>query len=232
MDSAALVLHSGGLDSTVCLLWALERYDRVETVTFSYGQPHDIEIACAKRIVDNLKAVSPRAADHDILRHEIALHGIYSARSLAETLTVTLTETLPHNQFVIPLRNYLFLTAALPLQMQRAIPLIVIGILASDVRAFVDNGAPFIRDAETLIQTHALSGYQILTPFRTMEKYDVWAHLFANWDHATCDLVIECTHTCFRGNRDRRHPWGYGCGLCGSCTDRANGWVAYKSLKG
>lgn len=232
MDSAALVLHSGGLDSTVCLLWALERYERVETVTFSYGQPNRVEIECARCFVEELPHLFPPARGRPILRHDITLQGVYSPDALAEKFTVTLHENLPRDQFDIPVRTYAFLAAALALQKQRAIPAIVSGVMATETRAFPDCATPFFGDIERLVQKHFLSGYRIRAPLSEMEKREVWAYLFANWNLTVCDLVIERTQSCFRGDRERRHPWGYGCGMCASCRNRADGWLAYKSARG
>jgi len=226
----ALVLFSGGQDSTTCLAWALSRYAHVETVGFAYGQRHRIELDCRGRV---RAALAPRwpgrlGADHLIdLTASIAALG---ETALTAELAITSTaEGLPTT--FVPGRNLLFLTYAAALAWRRGLRRIVTGVCEAD-----DAGYPDCRDDTTKAMQLALNlGMQrrfvLETPLMWRDKAATWALAQALDGDGLVRLIVEATHTCYLGDRTRRHDWGYGCGTCPACKLRADGWARWRAQK-
>jgi 7-cyano-7-deazaguanine synthase len=228
-DTSALVLFSGGQDSTVCLAWALDRYDRVETVGFKYGQRHIVELAQREGIrskLSNLGDAGRRLGPDTVLELQ-ALQSI-SDTALTRETEITFAATGLPTTFV-PGRNLLFLTYAAALAYRRGIATLVGGMCETDF-----SGYPDCRNATILALAQALSlgldtPVTIETPLMFIDKAGTWELASKLGGSKLIDLIVEDTHTCYLGDRSHRHPWGYGCGKCPACELRAKGWTTWQA---
>ena len=229
MRDRALVLFSGGQDSTTCLAWALENFARVETIGFRYGQRHAVELDCRPVIIAALKKRHPawgarlgedRVIDLDVIRQ-------LGATALTEDLRIEMTRSGLPNTFV-PGRNLLFFTAAAAVAYRRGIRTLIGGMCETDY-----SGYPDCRDATLKALQSALSlgmdvQFEIETPLMWIDKAQTFALAEDLGGEALLEIVREHTHTCYLGNRDR-HDWGPGCGECPACTLRKEGWTRYRA---
>ncbi|MBC8048832.1 MAG: 7-cyano-7-deazaguanine synthase QueC [Chitinophagales bacterium] len=229
IDDAALVLFSGGQDSTVCLSWALSRYARVETVGFSYGQRHSIELTCRAEILRRLPFEFPIWAerlgpDHVI---DIAALGAISETALTRDAEITFGANGLPTTFV-PGRNILFLTFAAALGYRRGILRLVGGMCETDYSGYPDCRNETLRALEETLRLATEARFSLELPLMWRSKADTWALAHALGGSAFVDLVVEATHTCYHGDRTHRHEWGYGCGACPACELRAAGWGEWR----
>ncbi len=224
-SDVALVLFSGGQDSTVCLAWALERFASVETIGFDYGQSHKVELDCRQAIRTQLSETFPEwgarlGPDH--LLHLNAL-GEISETALTRDQEIVMGENGLPTSFV-PGRNLLFLTYAAAVGYRRGAAHLVGGMCETDF-----SGYPDCRDETLKALTQAISlgmdrSFSLHTPLMWIDKEKTWAMAEGLGGQALIDLIIEDTHTCYKGDRDHRHAWGYGCGECPACELRAAGF--------
>ena len=228
--NAALVLFSGGQDSTTCLAWALERYAHVETVGFDYGQRHRIELDCRGVVLEHLRERfphwAPRMGDDHLLPLE-ALGRIGGTALTSETEIAMRADGLP-NTFV-PGRNLLFLTLAAALGYRRGMEVLVGGMCETDY-----SGYPDCRDSTMKAMQRALalgmdSPIEIETPLMWLDKAATWQLAQTLGGDALVEIVREDTHTCYLGERGQLHPWGHGCGGCPACKLRAQGYAAWQA---
>ncbi len=227
-NSAALVLFSGGQDSTTCLGWALSRFERVETVGFDYGQRHRVELDKRAALRAGLAQLSPQWAERLGADHTIAIEalGVISETALTREAAIAVgADGLP-NTFV-PGRNLLFLTFAAALGYRRGVVDLVGGMCETDY-----SGYPDCRDATIRAMARALSlgmdrEITIHTPLMFIDKAATWRLAEALGGEALVRLIVEETHTCYLGERGRRFDWGHGCGECPACKLRAAGWEEY-----
>jgi 7-cyano-7-deazaguanine synthase len=231
-DASALVLFSGGQDSTVCLAWALERFERVETVAFDYGQRHAIELEQRHVIFEALKArFAPWAArlgeDHIV---EMAELGALSETALTRQAEIEMTAAGLPSTFV-PGRNLLFFTYAAALGYRRGIHALVGGMCETDYSGYPDCREETIRALEKSISLGMDRAFSLLTPLMWVDKADTWAMAHALGGENLIQIIIEHTHTCYLGERSARHDWGYGCGICPACALRAKGWLQWQRDK-
>jgi 7-cyano-7-deazaguanine synthase len=227
--SQALVLFSGGQDSTVCLAWALERFDRVETLGFDYGQRHAVELSVRHQVRAGLGAIKPswraRLGDDHVL--QLTTLALISETALTRDTAIEMTAAGLPSTFV-PGRNLLFLTYAAALAYRRGITTLVGGMCETDY-----SGYPDCRNATLQTLARALSlgmdrEIAIATPLMSIDKAATWALADELGGQALVDLIIADTHTCYLGARTHLHAWGYGCGTCPACELRAQGferWV-------
>lgn len=229
MDDGALVLFSGGQDSTTCLAWALERYPRVETVGFAYGQRHAVELACRWPVREAL-AGRPGWGARLGADHVIDLAGTLAAlggTALTDDVAIAMTaEDLP-NTFV-PGRNLLFLTLAGALAYRRGLTRIVGGMCETDFSGYPDCRDDAIKAMQLALNLGLARRFVLETPLMWLDKAATWAMAGAL---GILDIVIESTHTCYLGDRTVRHAWGYGCGGCPACRLRADGWERWQQGK-
>ena len=226
----ALVLFSGGQDSTVCLAWALERFDRVETVGFAYGQRHIIELAVRAPIREKMARLRPAwlarlGEDHVITLDAL---GEVAQSALTRALAIEIAANGLPNTFV-PGRNLIFLSFAGALAYRRGANHLVAGMCETDY-----SGYPDCRDATIQTMAKALTlgmdrPLVIDTPLMTIDKAGTFALAKELGGSAFLDLVIEETHSCYLGDRTRRHDWGYGCGACPACDLRAAGFAKFRT---
>lgn len=227
-ESAALVLFSGGQDSTVCLAWALARYERVETVGFDYGQRHHVELQARTKILDRLRQDFPdwagRLGPDRVLK--LPALGEISETALTRDKEIEVGKTGLPSTFV-PGRNLLFFTYAAALAWRRGISTLVGGMCETDYSGYPDCRNETLQTLARAISLGVDRPISIETPLMYVDKAGTWAMTQELGGAALVDLVTEETHTCYVGIRTRRHPWGYGCGHCPACALRAKGWHAW-----
>jgi len=219
----ALVLFSGGQDSTTCLAWALQRHAHVETIGFFYGQRHRVELDCRAPIRDSLAARFAGALGED---HVIDLSAGMAA--LGETaLTggadiVMGEEGLPTS--FVPGRNLLFLTYAAALAWRRGVRRIVGGMCETDYSGYPDCRDDTIKALQVALNLGMQRRFILETPLMWIDKAATWAMAERM---GILDVIIEQTHSCYLGDRAHRHAWGFGCGTCPACVLRRDGYLAW-----
>jgi 7-cyano-7-deazaguanine synthase len=228
LHKSALVLFSGGQDSTVCLAWALERYDHVETIGFDYGQRHRVELVVRGGVRDRIKLICPEWAkrlgdDHLLLLSEL---GQISDTALTRDAAIAMTsEGLPST--FVPGRNLLFLTYAAAVAYRRGISTLVGGMCETDYSGYPDCRNDTLQALAAAISLGMDRPMAIETPLMWIDKAATWALAKTLGGVSLVDLIVEHTHTCYLGDRAHRHDWGYGCGTCPACELRAKGWIAW-----
>ena len=225
----ALVLFSGGQDSTTCLAWALERHAHVETVGFDYGQRHRVELDCRAvvrdRIAQQFPAWSQRLGPDHLLKIDVL--GQISDTALTSEAEIALRSDGLPNTFV-PGRNLLFLTLAAALAYRRDLSVLVGGMCETDY-----SGYPDCRDRTMKAMQQALAlgtdrPFVIETPLMWLDKAATWALAQQLGGDALVRIIREDTHTCYLGERGQLHAWGHGCGTCPACALRAQGHAAWQ----
>ncbi|MDH7794970.1 7-cyano-7-deazaguanine synthase [Beijerinckia sp. GAS462] len=231
MNTAALVLFSGGQDSATCLAWALERFDRVETVGFDYGQRHRIELDCRGRIRDGLTAMNPRWATRLGNDHTIDLNvlGQISDTALTRDVTIEMTDAGLPNTFV-PGRNLVFLTFAATLAYRRGLKHIVGGMCETDYSGYPDCRDDTIKALQVALNLGMDKRFVLETPLMWIDKAETWRLAGRLGGQPLIDLIVEDSHTCYLGERGMRHPWGFGCGTCPACELRADGYRRFQAI--
>jgi len=221
----ALVLFSGGQDSSVCLAWALARYTRVETVGFDYGQRHAVELEARQVIRQALAASFPPGAVRLGGDHVLAIRGFGAIGETAMTSekAIAITEKgLPSTY--VPGRNLVFLTYAAALADRLAVKTLVGGMCETDFSGYPDCRRRTIDAMEHALELGMEREFPIKTPLMRLSKADTWALAKGLGGEALVELIREASHTCYLGRRDIEHDWGFGCGACPACELRANGW--------
>jgi len=224
----ALVLFSGGQDSTACLAWALQRFARVETLGFDYGQRHRIELDCRPRVIAALRERFPdwseRLGDDHLL--DLALLGQISDTALTETRAIEMQANGLPNTFV-PGRNLLFLNFAAALAYRRGASVLVGGMCETDYSGYPDCRDNTLKALQVALSLGLAVPMTIETPLMFLTKAETWAMTEALGGELLNELIVEETHSCYLGDREHRHAWGYGCGACPACELRAGGYAAF-----
>ena len=227
-SQSALVLFSGGQDSTVCLVWALKRYDHVETIGFDYGQRHKVELTCRGDVLDALRSgfpeLEPKLGDD----HMVELKGLaaISETGLTRDMAIEMEENGLPNTFV-PGRNLLFFTYAAALAYRRGISDLIGGMCETDYSGYPDCREATMRALEQSLRLGTEVDFNIKTPLMYIDKAGTWAMAHELGGDRFVELIKDKTHTCYMGDRKTRHDWGYGCGTCPACELRANGYKAW-----
>ncbi len=224
----ALVLFSGGQDSTVCLAWALERFARVETVGFDYGQRHAVELQVRPQVRTKMAGLRPewakRLGDDHVLKLD-ALGAISDTALTRETTIEMAASGLPTT--FVPGRNLVFLTFAGALAYRRGLRHLVAGMCETDYSGYPDCRDDTIKAMQVALGLGMDRRFVVNTPLMWIDKAATFALAEEIGGQAFLDLVIEETHSCYLGDRTRRHPWGYGCGECPACRLRADGFARF-----
>ena len=226
--ATALVLLSGGQDSTTCLAWALERFDEVETVGFSYGQRHAVELDCRKAVLLRLKEAYPRWQEKLGDDHLVDLGVIreLGATAMTHDIGIRMQQSGLPNTFV-PGRNLLFFTAAAAIAYRRDIRTLVGGMCETDYSGYPDCRDDTLKALQVALGLGMDRRFTIETPLMWLDKAATWALAERLGGKALVGLIVEHTHSCYLGERTRRHDWGYGCGACPACDLRRKGFQAY-----
>ena len=230
--SSALVLFSGGQDSTVCLADALTTYDRVETVAFAYGQRHDIELKTRVELLQQLKDCFPQwsarlGQDHQL---DLPTLGRISETSLTRSVAIEIAESGLPNTFV-PGRNLLFFTYAAALGYRRGITTLVGGMCETDFSGYPDCRNDTLQTLAAALSMGMDKAFEIVTPLMYVDKAGTWEMAQQIGGDKLVSLIINATHTCYLGERNKRHAWGVGCGTCPACELRAKGWEKWQRMK-
>ena len=227
---SALVLFSGGQDSATCLPWALGRYDRVETIGFDYGQRHRVELEVRKVFLEKLRPLFPRwaeklGADHVL---DLSVLGAISDTALTGERAIEMSASGLPNTFV-PGRNLLFLTFAAAVAYRRGLKRLVTGVCETDYSGYPDCRDDTIKALQVAINLGTESRFVLETPLMWIDKAATWAMADALGGAPLTDLIIRDTHTCYMGDRQTTHPWGFGCGVCPACELRGSGYARWKA---
>jgi 7-cyano-7-deazaguanine synthase len=237
IHTRALVLFSGGQDSTACLAYALQKFEHVETVGFDYGQRHSIELVQRTVVIKELRQAFPQWAaklgdDHML---DLAVLGKVSETSLTRDTAFKMEQSGLPNTFV-PGRNLLFLTLAAAIAYRRDLQVIVTGVCETDFSGYPDCRDDTMKAMQLALSLGMDKRFLIDTPLMWIDKAATWqmtqdlgaASGVAGGGRQLIDLVVEHTHTCYLGDRVHRHDWGYGCGTCPACELRARGWEKFR----
>jgi 7-cyano-7-deazaguanine synthase len=224
----ALVLFSGGQDSTTCLAWALDRFATVETIGFDYRQRHRVELDCRARILDRLRREFPAWAaklgdDHII---DLGVLGQISDTAMTRASAIAFAESGLPNTFV-PGRNLLFFTLAAALGYRRGMRHLVGGMCETDYSGYPDCRDDTLKALQATLSLGMDHRFVIHTPLMWRDKCATWKLARALGSDALVELVRDETHSCYLGVRTQRHEWGYGCGECPACELRRKGWEAF-----
>ncbi len=227
----ALVLFSGGQDSTVCLAWALARFPHVETVGFDYGQRHAVElearVAVREAMTDAFPHWAPRLGQDWTL--DIHAFGAIGDTALTQDRAIEMTDRgLPSTY--VPGRNLVFLTYAAAIADRRGLASLVGGMCETDYSGYPDCRRATLDAMESALNLGMERDFVILTPLMTRTKAQTWAAAKHLGGEALVDIIIDHSHTCYLGVREARHDWGFGCGTCPACDLRARGWREWVAL--
>jgi 7-cyano-7-deazaguanine synthase len=226
--NGALVLFSGGQDSTTCLAWALSRYAKVETIGFNYGQRHAIELAVRPTLLQKIRTLSPEWAgrlgdDHMI---DLSLLSHISDTALTRDVAIEMQENGLPNTFV-PGRNLLFMTVAATLAYRRGLDVLVGGMCETDFSGYPDCRDDTMKALQVALNLGMATRLKLETPLMWIDKAATWRLAQDLGGKALVDLIRSDTHTCYLGERGALHEWGYGCGKCPACELRARGYQQY-----
>jgi 7-cyano-7-deazaguanine synthase len=227
---AALVLLSGGQDSTVCLAWALGRFARVETIGFDYGQRHRVELAARARVRERIAGMRSDWAERLGADEVVRLDAIASLSNSALTceVAIEIAENGLPTTFV-PGRNLVFFAFAGALAYRRGARHLVAGMCETDFSGYPDCRDDTIKAMQLALNLGMDRRFVIHTPLMWIDKAGTFALAQALGGEPLLELLVEDTHTCYLGDRSHRHEWGYGCGTCPACRLRADGFAKWKS---
>jgi 7-cyano-7-deazaguanine synthase len=229
-EGKALVLFSGGQDSTTCLAWALDCFAQVETVGFDYGQRHIAEMDARPRVLAAMRERFPAWRDRLGEDHVLPLDVLKAigGSALTDDMKIEMGQGGLPTTFV-PGRNVMFLTAAAALGYRRDCRDLVGGMCETDFSGYPDCRDETIRATAKALSLGVDQQITIHTPLMWIDKAATWALAKSLGGEALIDLIVEETVTCYEGDRAHRHGWGYGCGVCPACDLRAKGYVKFKA---
>jgi 7-cyano-7-deazaguanine synthase len=226
-DGDAIVLFSGGQDSTTCLAWALDRFEHVETVGFDYRQRHHVELDVRPVVLEAIRERFPqwaaRLADDHLI--DLAVLGQVSETSLTRDVEIEMQENGLPNTFV-PGRNLLFMTFAAAIAYRRGAKHIVTGVCETDFSGYPDCRDDTMKALQLTLNLGMDTRFVVHTPLMWIDKAETWRLAHRLGGDTLVDLIREETHTCYQGERSL-HDWGRGCGTCPACELRAQGYQRF-----
>jgi 7-cyano-7-deazaguanine synthase len=225
----ALVLFSGGQDSATCLAWALDRFARVETIGFDYGQRHRVELQCRGRIAERLRGEFPEwaaklADDHPI---DLSVLGRISDTAMTRETAIEFAASGLPNTFV-PGRNLLFFTLAAAIGYRRGLRHLVGGMCETDYSGYPDCRDDTLKSLQATLSLGMDRRFAIHTPLMWRDKAATWDLARELGGERLVELIREESHSCYLGDRGTAHDWGYGCATCPACELRRKGWKAFR----
>jgi len=229
MHTSALVLFSGGQDSTTCLAWALENYERVETIGFDYRQRHDIELTVRPTLREKIALLKPEWAqrlgpDHLL---DLSLLSSISETAMTADIEIVMQKNGLPNTFV-PGRNIMFFTFAAAVAYRRGLDVLVGGMCETDFSGYPDCRDDTIKALQLAMNLGMDKRFNFATPLMWLDKGETWQLAHNLGGDPLLDLIRNETHTCYLGDRGIRHEWGYGCESCPACVLRAKGYANFK----
>ncbi|GGX62591.1 7-cyano-7-deazaguanine synthase [Litorimonas cladophorae] len=227
-SQTAGILFSGGQDSATCLAWALEKFDRVETIGFNYGQRHDVEMRCRLEVRVAVREEFPGWADRLGEDHIINLAGL---GQISETSLTRAVEIGVHGNGLpttfVPGRNLIFLNYAAALGWRRGFSDLVAGMCEADFSGYPDCRKETLDTQMRAISLGLEREFTLHTPLMHLSKAGAWDLAAQLGGDALVEIVRTKSHTCYTGVHSDLHAWGYGCGECPACELRARGWAEY-----
>ena len=232
MTSSALVLFSGGQDSATCLMWALHNYKCVETIGFDYGQRHYIELEIRQQFISSMKLNFPKLAaklgkDHFVDATNL---GQIGETAMTEEVQIAFGKDGLPNTFV-PARNLYFFTLAAAVAYRRNITELVGGMCETDFSGYPDCRRDTIDALQVALSLGTDTEYEIKTPLMWINKAETWGLAKELGGSTFVDMIIQDTHSCYLGIREKKHDWGFGCGSCPACELRKNGYEKWRGKK-
>ena len=229
-SKSALVLFSGGQDSTTCLAWALDKFSHVETVAFNYNQRHVVELECRKVVLQNIRTQFPEwsnklGEDHLL---DIPVLGSISDTALTQDREIEFSKSGLPTTFV-PGRNLLFLTLASAIAYRRGIEVLVGGMCETDFSGYPDCRDETIKSQEKTLSLGLDYPLIIETPLMWIDKAATWKMANDIGGNRLIKIIKNDTHTCYLGDRSVSHDWGFGCGTCPACELRKAGWNKFNT---
>lgn len=231
-DNSALVLFSGGQDSSTTLAWALERFARVETIGFDYGQRHAVELEARRRVRDAMASLRPQWAARLGRDEVIDLKGLgdISDTAMTREAEIFIAENGLPTTFV-PGRNLVFLTMAAAVAYRRHVGVLVAGMCETDYSGYPDCRLAALDAQLRAINLGLDASFRLETPLMHLTKAQSWILAEDIGAAPLVELILEHSHTCYLGERAVRHDWGYGCNACPACELRAKGWRDFQAAK-
>ncbi|KPF74096.1 7-cyano-7-deazaguanine synthase [Blastomonas sp. AAP25] len=228
--NGALVLFSGGQDSATCLAWALDRFETVETIGFDYGQRHRVELECREEFRAKVVKLNPTWAGRLGLDHmlDLSLLGQVSETALTRDAEIALRADGLPNTFV-PGRNLLFFTLAAALASRRELRHLIGGMCETDYSGYPDCRDDTLKSLQVTLNLGMGSRSVVHTPLMWLDKAQTWGLAESIGGKRLVDLIRRGTHTCYRGEHDVLHDWGYGCSECPACALRIKGWQVFSA---
>ena len=228
MKSKALVLFSGGQDSTTCLAWALERYAHVETIGYAYGQRHSVELQCRQTVLNRLRRDFPQwsvklGEDHML---DLSVLGQISDTALTQDKAIALQKCGLPNTFV-PARNILFFTFASAVAYRRGLEVLVGGMCETDYSGYPDCRDNTLKSLQVAMSLGLETPMVVETPLMWLDKEATWSLAESLGGDALIEIIKQDTHTCYMGDRSVQHDWGFGCGDCPACDLRSKGYKKF-----
>lgn len=230
MNKKALVLFSGGQDSTVCLAWALSRFDHVETIGFDYGQRHRVELECRLTVLERIKEQFPEWAEKlgEDRVIDLGWLGQISDCALTEEREIELSANGLPNTFV-PGRNLVFFLISSAVAYRRGLSALVGGMCQTDFSGYPDCREDALKALQVATNLGMASSFRFETPLMWIDKTETFQLGEQLGGQKLLDIIVNDTHTCYTGDRTRKHAWGFGCGACPACELRQKGWESYMS---
>lgn len=231
-NDKALVLFSGGQDSSTCLAWALNTFAHVETVGFEYGQRHEVEIECRSKVRRAIAQLKPewkeKLGDDHLL--DMSLLGQISDCALTREKALEFERNGVPNTFV-PARNLLFFTFASALAYRRGMSVLVGGMCETDYSGYADCRDNTLKSLQVSLSLGLDTRMVIETPLMWLTKAQTWELAYALGGEPLVEIIRTESHTCYLGDHEHFHEWGYGCGTCPACQLRRDGWLAYQAQR-
>lgn len=232
MNKKALVLFSGGQDSTVCLAWALAKFDQVETIGFDYGQRHRIELECRLNVLERIREQFPewvgKLGEDRVI--DLSWLGQISDCALTEEREIELSENGLPNTFV-PGRNLVFFLIASAVAYRRGLSTLVGGMCQTDFSGYPDCREDTLKALQVATNLGMASSFRFETPLMWIDKTETFQLGEQLGGEKLLEIIVRDTHTCYTGDRTHEYDWGFGCGECPACDLRKRGWNNYISQK-
>lgn len=232
MNRNALVLFSGGQDSTTCLAWALDHFDRVETIGFDYGQRHAVELECRGKVLAEISSRFPKwsarlGPDHML---DLAVLGNISETALTQDKSIEFASTGLPTTFV-PGRNLLFFTFAAAVAYRRGLSVLVGGMCETDYSGYPDCRDNTLKALQVAISLGLDAPMVLEVPLMWMDKAQTWRMALELGGASLVELIRKETHTCYVGDHTTYNDWGYGCGDCPACDLRRKGYEVFSAAE-
>ncbi|MBS4019579.1 MAG: 7-cyano-7-deazaguanine synthase QueC [Dechloromonas sp.] len=231
MSDGALVLLSGGQDSATCLAWALDRFSRVETIGFDYGQRHRSELDARTAFRAELTLAFPtwakKLGDDRVL--DLSILGEISDTALTRDVEIATSASGLPNTFV-PGRNIVFLTLAAAVAYRRGLKHVITGVCETDFSGYPDCRDDTIKALQVTLNLGMQSRFVLETPLMWIDKAQTWLLAERLGGRELVDLIRDRTLTCYNGDIEHNHEWGHGCGGCPACELRSRGYEKYRLL--